>query len=202
MRSFTWKLELVSNIPWLTVVTRQIHAHYVAGHRGCTPHCPNQKLTKYGNLYLKWCKYTVPKWKINVLKQLLFQSISHWTRIILQDNSNAQVLSLNKLMSSEQTVPDTLKPEQWSVQSQPTHCKCKGDKNRWHMCCWLQTNQYLVSKQGRKQITRKQIIGTITCSKSIVNASGSCKRNDTNGVCWWHWTDHYVVETYAITSKY
>ena len=123
------ELELVSNIPWLTVVTRQIHAHYVAGHRGCTPHCPNQKLTKYGNLYLKWCKYTVPKWKINVLKRLLFQSISHWTRIILKDNSNVQVLlSLNKSMSSEQTVPDTIKPEQWPVQSQPTHCKCKGDK--------------------------------------------------------------------------
>ena len=115
------------------------------------------------------------------------------------------------------------------------------------MCCWHETNQYLVSKQGRKQITRKQNTGTMTrsksaanalgltkqdntnrtcaadveqiiiwlannavnkitekmtCSKWTANASGSYKRNDTNGVCRWRWTDHYVVETYAMTSKF
>ena len=42
----------------------------------------------------------------------------------------------------------------------------------------------------------------MTCSKSTANVSGSCKRNDTDGVCWWHWTDQYVVETCAMTSKY
>ena len=42
----------------------------------------------------------------------------------------------------------------------------------------------------------------MTCSKSAANVSGSCKRNGTDGECWWHWTDHYVVETYAMTSKY
>ena len=31
---------------------------------------------------------------------------------------------------------------------------------------------------------------------STANGSGPCKRNDTDGVCWWYWTDHYVVETY------
>ena len=46
----------------------------------------------------------------------------------------------------------------------------------------------------------KQITGIMTSSKSTANASRSCKRNDTDGVCWWHWTDHYIVETYAMTS--
>ena len=111
--------------------------------------------------------------------------------------------------------------------------------NHWHMHCWHETNQFLVSKQGRKQIT-----GTMTCSKAASNALGlnnqdsindTCpadvehiiiwlakkqhskknnlnsnlfkanrqwKRNNTNGVCCWHWTDHYVVETYVMTSKY
>ena len=131
------------------------------------------------------------------MKRWLVQSSNHWTRIILQDNPNVQVLlTLNKSMSSERTVPDTTKPEQWH------NCKYKGDKNRWHMCCWHEKNQYLVRKQGRKQTTMKQIIRTMICSKSRANVSGSCKRNDTDSVCWWHWTDHYVVETYAMTSKY
>ena len=34
----------------------------------------HQNHTKYGNLYLKWYKYTVHKWKINVLKRSLVQS--------------------------------------------------------------------------------------------------------------------------------
>ena len=112
------------------------------------------------------------------------------------------------------------------------------------MCCWHETNQYLVSKQGRKEITRKQIARTttcstsaasalvlsnqdnikgtcvadveqiiiwlanntvnkwtkiMTCSKLTANASWSCKRSETDGICWWHWTGHYLVETYAMT---
>ena len=42
----------------------------------------------------------------------------------------------------------------------------------------------------------------MTCSDSTTNVSGSCERNDTDGVCWWHWTDYYIVETYAMTSKH
>ena len=148
--------------------------------------------TKYGNLYLKWCKYTVPKWKINVFKRWHVQSSSHWIRSILQDNPNVQVLL---------TLPDTIKPKQWLVQSQPTHHKCKDDKIGT-CCCWHETNQYLVSKQSRKQITSKQITGTLICSKSTANVLQACKRNDTNGAFRWHWIDHYLVETYAITSKY
>ena len=59
---------------------------------GCTLYYSNQKHTQCGNLYLKWCKYTVPKWKINVLKRWPVQSSSYWTRIILQDNPSVQVL--------------------------------------------------------------------------------------------------------------
>ena len=108
-------------------------------------------------------------------------------------------------------------------------------RNRWHMCCRHETNQYLLSKQGMKQIpgtmtcskslglskqgntnstcavdveqiiiwlanrTVNKRIKIMTCSNSTANASGSCKRNNTDGVCWWHWTNHYVVETYAMT---
>ena len=93
-------------------------------------------------------------------------------------------------------MPETLKPEQWPVQSQPTHRKCKGDENQWHMCYWHETNQCLVSKQGRKQIT-----GTITYSKSAAKMLGLRKQDNTNGVCWWHSTDHYVVEKYVMFSK-
>ena len=125
----------------------------------CTLYYSNQKHTRCGNLYLKWCKYIVPKWKINLLKRWLVQSSSYWTRIILQDNP-------------------------------------------MYKCCWHETNQYLVRKQGRKQITRKQIAGTMTCSKSTASVSWLYKQNDTDGVCWWRWTNHYVVETYAMTSKY
>ena len=56
-------------------------------------------------------------------------------------------------------------------------------RNRWHMCCWHETNQYLVSKQGRKQITRKQITGTMTCSKSAANALGLSKQDNSNNTC-------------------
>ena len=77
-------------------------------------------------------------------------------------------------------MPDTVKLEQWPVQSQPTHRKCKGDETGDTSAADMK--QYLVSQQGRKQITR-----TMACSKSTANASGSCKQNDTNVLCWWHW---------------
>ena len=101
----------------------------------------------------------------------LFKVSSHWTRIILQDNSNVQVLLTL-------TSPDTIKPKQWPVQSHPTHCKCKGAK------------------------TGNKCAADIKQTVSGLGSSGSYKRNNIYGVCWWHWTDHYVVETYARTSKY
>ena len=47
-----------------------------------------------------------------------------------------------------------------------------------------------------------EITEIMNCSKSTANSSGSCKRNDTDVICWWHWTDHYIVETHAMTNKY
>ena len=44
-----------------------------------------------------------------------------------------------------------------------------------------------------------EITEIMNCSKSTANSSGLCKRNDTGGVCWWHWTHHYIVETHAMT---
>ena len=55
--------------------------------------------------------------------------------------------------------------------------------NRWHMCCWHETDQYLVSKQDRKQITRKQITRTTACSKSAANVLGLRKKDGTNDTC-------------------
>ena len=52
-----------------------------------------------------------------------------------------------------------------------------------HVLLTYETNQYLVSKQGRKQITRKQITRTMTCSKSAANAVGLSKQDNTNGTC-------------------
>ena len=41
----------------------------------------------------------------------------------------------------------------------------------------------MVSRQGRKQITRKQNTGTMTCSKSVASALGLSKQDNTNGTC-------------------
>ena len=91
-------------------------------------------------------------------------------------------------------MPDTIKPEQWPVQSQPTHRKCKGDKtgDKW-AADMKQVSIWLANKARNKQPEQWP---------STTNVSDSCKWNDSDGVCWWHWTDHYVVETYAMTSKY
>ena len=51
-------------------------------------------------------------------------------------------------------------------------------RNRSH-----ETNKYLVSKQSRKQITRKQKIGTMTYSKPAANALGLNKQDNTNDTC-------------------
>ena len=59
----------------------------------------------------------------------------------------------------------------------------QGRWNRWHMCYWHETNQYLVSKQGRKQITRKQITGTTTCSKSAASALVFSNQVNPKGTC-------------------
>ena len=94
-------------------------------------------------------------------------------------------------------MPEIIKLEQWPVQSQPAHCKCKWDKNS--DTCAADINQISIwlANKARNKITEIMI-----CSKSTANISGSWKQNDTDGVCWWHWTDHYVVQTYAMFSKY
>ena len=51
------------------------------------------------------------------------------------------------------------------------------------MCYGHEANQYLVSKQGRKHITRNQLTRTMTCSKSAANALGLSKQDNTNGTC-------------------
>ena len=51
------------------------------------------------------------------------------------------------------------------------------------MCYLHEANQYLVNKQGRKQITKKQITGTMNCSKSAANALGLSKQDNTNDTC-------------------
>ena len=50
--------------------------------------------------------------------------------------------------------------------------------NWWHIGYWHETNLDLVSKQGRKQITR-----IVTCSKSAANALELRKPDNTNGIC-------------------
>ena len=55
---------------------------------------------------------------------------------------------------------------------------------------------------GLANNTVNKITEIMTCSMSTVNALGSCKWNDTDSIYWWHWTGHYVIETYAMTSKY
>ena len=44
--------------------------------------------------------------------------------------------------------------------------------------CRNETNKHLVSKQGRKQIT-----GTMICSKLAANALGLSKQNNISGIC-------------------
>ena len=93
----------------LNLATRKIH--------------PFLTKTKYGNLYLRLSEYPISKWKINPLKQWLVQSRSHCSKIILQENPNVQLsLTLNKSMFNYQTVLETIKLEQWPVQSgKPVH---------------------------------------------------------------------------------
>ena len=65
------------------------------------------------------------------------------------------------------------------------------------MCYWCGRNLYPARKQCRKQNNWNNDLFKVS-SQCI----GTCKQNDTNGVCWWHWADHYVGETYAMFSKY
>ena len=80
-------------------------------------------------------------------------------------------------------MPDTVKPEQWPVQSQPTHRKYKRDETGDLYTADMKQYQYPVSKQVRKKITRKQITGTMICSKSAGNVLGLSKQNNTKGTC-------------------
>ena len=49
-------------------------------------------------------------------------------------------------------MPDTIKPEQWPVQSQSTHRKCKGDKtsDKW-AADMKQVSIWLANKARNKQ---------------------------------------------------
>ena len=81
-------------------------------------------------------------------------------------------------------MPNTTTPEQWPVQSQPTHRKCKGDGTRDHeLLTWKK------SVSGN----RKQITGTVTCSKSADDVLGLCKQDNTNGLCCWRWANPYPL---------
>ena len=81
-------------------------------------------------------------------------------------------------------MPDTIKPEQWPVQSQSTHHKCKGDKTGDTCAANMkQISICLVSNQGRKKITKKQITWIMTCSKSEAIALGVSKQDNINGTC-------------------
>ena len=79
-------------------------------------------------------------------------------------------------------MPDTIKPKQWPVQSSQHTVNMKEMKPVTHRCCY-ETNQYLVSKQGKKQITRKQITETMTCSESATSALGLTKQDYSNDTC-------------------
>ena len=48
-------------------------------------------------------------------------------------------------------MPDIIKLEQWPVQNQPTHRKCKGDKNGDTCTADMkQISTWLASKKGNK----------------------------------------------------
>ena len=48
-------------------------------------------------------------------------------------------------------MPDIIKPEQWPVQSQSTHCKCKGNKAGDKCAAEMkQISVWLASKVGNK----------------------------------------------------
>ena len=54
-------------------------------------------------------------------------------------------------MSGKQTVPDTIKPEQWPVQSHPTYHKCKGDETGDACAADMkQISIWLANKGGNK----------------------------------------------------
>ena len=50
--------------------------------------------------------------------------------------------------------------------------------------------------------TITKITETMTCSKSTFNALGLRKSKQHRWCILIHWTDHYIVETYAMTSKH
>ena len=82
--------------------------------------------------------------------------------------------------------------KRWLVQSSSHWIRILLQDNPNVQVCWHWTNQCLVNRYKKPG----------TCSKSTSNVSESCKRNDTDGVWWWSWTDYYIVETYAMTSEY
>ena len=44
-----------------------------------------------------------------------------------------------------------IQSEQWPVQSQPAHCKCKGNETS-DTCCWHETNQDLVKNNRNNDL--------------------------------------------------
>ena len=67
------------------------------------------------------------------------------------------------------------------------------------MVCNADVEQIFISLANN---AKNEIIGIINCSKFIANSSALWKQNETDVVSWWHWSDHYIVETYAMPNKY
>ena len=130
---------------------------------GCTPYYKNQKKNhiNYGNLYLKIMyiyntqiknkrieNVTCPKSlatepKLHYKITLMYKYCWHWTnQCPINSSAGKQWNSINYLFKVSQ------------------HTVNQRRRNRWHMSYLHETNQYLVSKQDRKQITR-----IVTCSK-------------------------------------
>ena len=89
-------------------------------------------------------------------------------------------------------MPEKRKLEQWPVQSQPTHHKMTP------MVRAADMEQIFIQLAN---IAEKEITEIITCSNSSANASRPCKRNNTNGVCWWHWTVKRTQKTKACAKQ-
>ena len=119
------------------------------------------KYVHFSHYYFKWSKSPV-------MHCTIWYHLYNFKKV---KNTHGGVLILVKFQAS------AMQP--WPVESQSTHRKCKGEENGddiKQIIIWL-------AKQGRKQITRKQITGTTTCSKSLANALGLSKQDNTIGTC-------------------
>ena len=76
-----------------------------------------------------------------------------------------------------------MKPEQWPVQSYPTHRKCEGDETDY--TCVADINKSVSGQQTRQetnnQETNNQNNNLFQVSKSAANTLGLSKQVNTNG---------------------